>query len=312
MRRATPSRGPMFGRDDRRLETRMVELESADGGRRDAMLFRPRDPQAVNRRVGIVVVHGSVGNYLTGVPRRAAFGLAESGYTTLTINTRMANYGVFFGAGLLDRTHHDVDAAVVALRRRGVSRIILLGYSMGATMVCHYQAVYAPPEVEGVCTIAHPMSLPQALRRRWERFGSSPTYAEMTARAGRAMLQGDDPAHDRIVIVTRAKGPTERPQDAEIWTYRTWWHSRGPEALHAESRRWVGILRVPLAIIQAERDPLIDGEEGRELRRLALAGGCPEVHLEYVPGADHIFSGCEQVPFESARAWIARTILGVS
>lgn len=294
----------MFGRDDRRLETRMVLLEADDGGHRDGMLFRPRDPDAVNRRTGVLVVHGSVGNYLTGVPRHVSFGLAEAGFTVLSINTRMANYGVFFGAGLLNHVDHDVEAGVTALRRRGVSRIVLLGYSMGATVVSHYQAVHEPPEVIGVCTVAHPMSLPGSLRQRWERYGSVPSYAEMTALAGQALIQGDDAAHDRIVIVRRAKGPTDLPEHAEIWTYRTWWHSRGPEALSAESRRWVGVLRVPLAIIQAERDGLVPHEEGVILRRLALEGGCPAVHLEYVEDADHVFTGCETAPAERVRAWI--------
>lgn len=295
---------PMFGRDDRRLETRMVVLHPEDGGYRDAMLFRPRDPDARHRRVAVVVVHGSVGNYLTGLPRRMAFGLAQAGFSTLTINTRMANYGVFFGSGLLDRVHLDMDAAMRALRRRGYRRVVLLGYSMGATIVTRYQAVYEPPEVLGVCTVAHPLSLPQSLRRRWEQFGSIPSYAEMTALAGHGLGGRDDPAMDRIVIVRRAKGPTDRPEDAEIWTYRTWWHARGPEALSAESRRWVGVLRVPLAIIQAGEDPLIPDDEGTTLRQLALDGGCPDVHLQYVEGADHVFSGCHQAPIDAARAWI--------
>ena len=91
----------------------------------------------------------------------------------------MANYGVFFGTGLLDRAQLDIAAAVRALRERGFRRIVLLGYSMGSTMVTHYQAVNAPPEVIGVCTLAHPLSLPLSLRRRWERFESRPSYNEM-------------------------------------------------------------------------------------------------------------------------------------
>ncbi len=64
---------------------------------------------------------------------------------------------------------------------------------MGSTMVTHYQAVHEPPEVVGVCTIAHPLSLPQSLRRRWERFGSIPSYNEMCAIISRQMEGGDDP-----------------------------------------------------------------------------------------------------------------------
>jgi len=303
-----PKRLPMFGRDDRRIETRLVLLETADRHKWDGMLFRPRDRSLAHRRVAVVVVHGSVGNYLTGMPRRAAFGLAEAGFTALTINTRMANYGPFFGTGLLDRVHLDMDAAMNALRRRGYGRVVLLGYSMGATIVTRYQAVYEQPEVLGVCTIAHPLSLPLSLQRRWARFGSRPSYAEMTRLVHQGLGGRDEPSRDRIVVVRRATGPTDLPEHAEIWTYRTWWHSRGPEAQAAESRRWVGVLRVPLALIQGETDPLIPPEEGAELRRLALEGGCPDVHLEYVRGADHVFSDREQEPVDAAARWIMRLV----
>ena len=171
-------------------------------------------------------------------------------------------------------------------------------------MVTHYQAVHEPPEVVGVCTIAHPLSLPQSLRRRWERFGSIPSYNEMCAIISRQMEGGDDPERDRIIIVRRATGPTDRPEDAEIWTYRTWWHSRGPEALSAESRRWVGLLRVPLALIQAADDPLISQSEGALLATLAQEGGCPEVHLEYIEGANHTFDGHELDAVDAAVQWV--------
>jgi alpha-beta hydrolase superfamily lysophospholipase len=301
-------RMPMFGDDDRRIDTRTVILDTADAHRWDAMLFRPRDADPARRRVAVMVVHGSVGNYLTGVPRRLAFGIAEAGWSTLAINTRMANYGPFFGGGLLDRTPLDLDAGIHALRNRGYTRIVLLGFSMGATMVTSYQAIREPDDVVGVATLAHPLSLPQSLRRRWDRFGAEPGYGEMTNLAWRALGRHDSPENDRIVVVRRAKGPTDHPEHCEIWTYRTWWHARGPEALNAESRRWIGILRVPLAIIQGGADPLIPVTEGEELARLARAGGCPDVHLEYIDGADHVFTGCEGPAVAAMVGWIERTV----
>jgi dienelactone hydrolase len=304
-RRPAPARRPpAFGQDDTDIETDLIVIPTEDRHNWDGMIFRPRRG-AIDPRLAVLVIHGSVGHYLTGMPRRLAFQLAERGYAALTANTRMANYGVFFGTGLLDEAQLDIAAAVRALRERGFRRIILLGYSMGSTMVTHYQAIHAPPEVIGVCTIAHPLSLPLSLRRRWERFGSNPSYNEMCTIVTREMAASDDPERDRIIIVQRATGPTDRPEHAEIWTYRTWWHSRGPEALSAESRRWVGLLRVPLALIQAGADPLIPQSEGELLRRLARDGGCPEVHLEYVDGANHTFDGHELDGVEAAVRWVA-------
>ena len=129
---------PRFGIDDRHMRTEPLQIETEDHKWWDAMLFEPRGA----RRSGqaCLVVHGAVGNYLEGFPRRLAFGLAERGHAVLSINTRMANYGALFGGGLLHRTPADIDAGVATLRRRGYKRVILCGYSMGATMVTRYQA----------------------------------------------------------------------------------------------------------------------------------------------------------------------------
>ena len=40
----------------------------------------------------VIIVHGSLGNYMGGVPRRMAFELAHRGYAAVSINTRMANF----------------------------------------------------------------------------------------------------------------------------------------------------------------------------------------------------------------------------
>lgn len=306
-RRARPRlpRGPRFGRDDHRLETRMHVLETEDGHSWDAMMFRPHDKDAPHRRVAVMVVHGSVGNYLSGFPRRLAFGLAQHGFSVLTMNTRMANFGAFFGTGLVNRVPLDIDAAMGLLRRIGYRRVILAGYSMGATLVTYYQAVHEPPEVVGVCTFAHPLSLPGALRHRWEKYGSEPSYSEMTIRAHRSLsVVTPEDNGDRIVIVRRAAGPTDAPEHAEVWTYRTWWASRGPEATAAVSGRWVGALRVPLAILQADADRLVPASDGTSLERAALLGGCPSVYMRYIPDADHVFSTTSDEAIDGAARWM--------
>lgn len=278
-----------FGRDDRALRLDLLALDTEDGHAWDALLYRPRAGAAWRRRLAVLVVHGSVGNYLAGVPRFVSFGLAQAGFTVLSINTRMANFGAFFGGGLLDRTPLDLDAAMAALRRRGERRIVLVGYSMGATMVTHYQVLRSPPEVVGLLTLAHPRSLPRSLRRRWERFGARPDYAEMERRARVALAED----RDEIVVVRRATGPTDEPADAEIWTYRTWWACRGPEAPHAVSEARIGGVRVPIAMVQAGSDALVMPGEGEELAEIALSAGCPEVSVRTIEGADHVYTGKE-------------------
>jgi dienelactone hydrolase len=299
-------RRPRFGRDDRDLAIDLVVTKTADGASWDGMLYTP--PQGADprrRRLAVLVIHGSVGNYLTGVPRRISFGLANAGFTVMSVNTRMANYGVIFGGGLMHRTPLDLDAALETLRRRGFRRIVLLGFSLGATVVTHYQALRQPPDVVGVATLAHPASLPGALRLGWDHFGADPGYEEV-AELVHAQLAPDfeDGRRDRIFHVRRARGFGDRPVDGEVWTYRTWWWSRGPRAPHAESRLRIGHVTVPIALVQAGEDELVHDAEGPELEAIARQGDCPSVHRTTIPGANHVFGGCEHELTEAVVDWL--------
>jgi dienelactone hydrolase len=299
-------RPPLFGSDDRDLAIDLIMTHTEDNQKWDGMIFKPAaDADARRRRLAVLVIHGSVGNYLTGVPRRVSFGLANAGFTVLSVNTRMANYGVIFGGGLMHRTPLDLDAALAVLRRRGFRRIVLLGFSMGSTIVTHYQALRQPPDVVGVCTLAHPASLPAALKLRWKHFGADPGYEEVSDLVHHRLAPDfEDPKRDRIFIVRRARGFGERPLDGEIWTYRTWWYARGPRAPHAESRLRIGHVTVPLAIIQAGEDELVREEEGAQLEAIARQGDCPSVMRETIPEADHVFSGLDAPLIEAVVGWL--------
>jgi dienelactone hydrolase len=298
-------RPPLFGADDRDLAIDLVVTRTEDGQSWDGMIFRAAEGDPHRRRLAVLVVHGSVGNYLSGVPRRVSFGLANAGFAVMSVNTRMANYGVIFGGGLMHRTPLDLDAALDVLRRRGFRRIVLLGFSMGATMVTHYQALRQPPDVVGVCTLAHPASLPAALKLRWGHFGADPGYEEVAELVHTRLAPDfEDAARDRIFVVRRARGFGERPLDGEVWTYRTWWFSRGPRAGHAESRLRVGHVNVPLAIVQAGEDELVRESEGPELEALARQGDCPSVYRTTIPDADHVFSGQGAELTEAVVSWL--------
>ncbi len=303
-------RTAVFGSDDRGLAIDLIVTHTEDDQRWDGMIFRPADSSDPRRRrLAVLVVHGSVGNYLTGVPRRVSFGLANAGFTVMSVNTRMANYGVIFGGGLMHRTPLDLDAALQVLRRRGFRRIVLLGFSMGATIVTHYQALRLPADVVGVCTLAHAASLPEALRLRWDHYGAEPGYEEVTEMVHRCLAPDfDDASRDRIFLVRRARGFGERPLDGEVWTYRTWWHGRGPRAPHAVSRLRVGHVTVPLAIIQAGEDELVREGEGAELAALARQGDCPSVVLSTIPDADHVFTGLDDELVEATVAWLDKRL----
>jgi hypothetical protein len=115
----------------------------------------------------------------------------------------------------------------------------------------------------------------------------------------------DDPPGDRIFTVMRANGPLPTPENGEIWTYATWWSSRGPESPHAVSRDQIGKVRVPIAILQAGNDHLIQPGEGYELAHVAELAGNHDVFLDMVPHADHVFTGCIDDVSDMAGRWLA-------
>jgi len=68
-----------LGHDDVDAEAELVVLRTADHKHWDGLLMRPRTD--VEGRAGTlaIIVHGSLGNYMGGVPRRMAFELAPRG-----------------------------------------------------------------------------------------------------------------------------------------------------------------------------------------------------------------------------------------
>lgn len=305
------SRRRMALRDDRTLHLDPVTVTTEDDITWDGLALIPKQGQSARRRLAVIVVHGSVGNYISGVPRRIAHRLALAGFTVLSVNTRMANYGAFFGGGLFHRTPLDLDAWVDLARRLGHQRIVLAGYSMGSTMVTHYQASRQRPEIVGLATFAHPRSLPDSLRRRWSRFGSIPDYDTVVERAWEMIGHSvdDDAGRDEIFIVRRANGPTDEPTHAEVWTYRTWWFSRGPQAHAADSVRQIGRIDVPIALIQAEHDLMVPLSDGAELEHVALEGACPDVDLSVVREANHVFHGLTDAAVDRCIEWLDRVIV---
>ena len=280
--------GTRFGLDDAGLRLELTTVTTEDRHTWDALLYHPRHGPRRRRAVAVLVVHGAMGNYIAGVPRRVSFELARAGFTVLSANTRMANFGVVYGGGLLERAPLDVDAALGLLRERGFERIVLLGYRLGAVIATHYQALREPAGVAGLCGLAAPLSMPLAVRRRWERLGAEPGYDEV-ARLARPAAAGE--ADDRIVVVRHGSAASDDPAGHEVWTRRTWWSCCGPEADHAVTAEWIGRVAVPVALVQAERDGPAPDADGAELAALARAGRPPDVRLEVLPGADHTLWG---------------------
>jgi dipeptidyl aminopeptidase/acylaminoacyl peptidase len=292
------------------VDRRLVSLTSEDGEVHDALYeideraARARR-RASGRSAALVHVHGIMGNFLVGTLRFYPAPLARAGFPVLVLETRMGNVGQLFGQAIFDEAVHDVRAAMAWLRERGIDRIVLSGYSSGATLATRVAALHDEPDLAGLVCMANPWGLPQSMRHRADRYGASPAYEELADRVRAAIGDDpDDPEEDRLFVVEGSRGPSKRPSDSEVYTYRTWWHSRGPAATGAMSHRQIGDVAAPILLVQGTADEVVALEEAEALARVAREAGNRDVTVVPVEGADHAFAGGEIPALNAVIGWL--------
>lgn len=237
----------------------------------------------------VLFVHGVLGNFLArGTPRILPNALVENGFSTLSINTRMAFTAQVFGDGIFDEAIQDVRAAVNYLADEGFKNIILLGWSLGANLGVYYAVNDPHPRLKGVILEGCSYSLPLSNKKRLEKWESIPSYDHIYEIAKKVL--GPDPLasnNDRIFIIYRAWGPTFKPEDVELFTYKTWWSMRSPEAHNAKTNEIISGLKVPALFIHGENDYVVSLDEPTDLVRILNEAGNEDVELVFIPDARH-------------------------
>jgi pimeloyl-ACP methyl ester carboxylesterase len=263
----------------------------------DALFYHPvTHREHVEQTPVILRLHGILGNLLDETEHLLPGFLAAAGYSSLTMNTLLANLGLFFGFGVFDDAIQQIDAGCQFLRQIGFKKIIVAGHGLGGCMAIRYGALANNLEkhsdIMGIIAVATPYSMPDTIRRRWERFGSVPNYDEVCRKAQRLIkpLPEDGSAQDEIVVVKRAHGYTARPEHTDIYTLKTWWALAGPEAEGAEVYRHIGQIRLPLLLVHGSHDDLIERAEFENLCRLASKSGNRDVMALEID-ANHTFDG---------------------
>jgi len=277
----------------------------------DALFYRSAvDGRQSEKEPIIIHVHGFLGNFLEGSQRFLPPILAKRGYSSLAINTRMANFGLFFGFGVLEDTVPQIDTAIVFLKGLGYKKIILSGYSLGGSVVLRYAALRndpsAYPTLKGVIALATPYSMPDSIRRRWDRWESQPSYDEVYTRA-KEILKPDpyNASEDRTILIYRARGDTYRPEHTEIYTYKTWWFLAGPEAEGAKAYKQIERIKTPILLIQGWYDDIVDPQETYDLAQVALDAGNRDVSAFYV-NTGHTLEGKEDELGDIIINWLGR------
>ena len=296
------------------VDRRLVSLTAEDGEVHDALFeideraTRAR-ARATGRRTALVHIHGIMGNFLVGTLRFYPAPIARAGYPMLVLETRMGNVGQLFGQAIFDDAIRDVEAAVRWLRGEGYDTIVLSGYSSGAALATRFAATHHVPDLRGLVCLGNPWGLPQSMQSRAERYGATPDYAELADTVRRAIgANPDAPEDDRLFLVEQSRGPTRRPSDAEVYTYRTWWHSRGPAATSAMTFRQIGQVWAPILLVQGTADEVVQFEEAVALAHVAEAAGNRDVTVIRIDGAGHAFTGHEIDTLRAVTSWLRERV----
>jgi pimeloyl-ACP methyl ester carboxylesterase len=250
----------------------------------------------------MIHVHGLMGNFLVGTLRFLPGPLARAGFPVLVVQTRMGNVGQLFGQAIFEDALHDLHAGRVFLADRGFDHVVVSGYSSGASLAARYVVARRPPGMRGLVLLNAPWGLPQAAQRRSVRWASYPSYEQLSAEA---RASAENPAADRLFVVVRASGPGTTPRESEVYTYRTWWHARGPEAVGAMTYRQISQVRAPILLVQGSADEMVEPNEAENLAAVARRAGNDHVTVAPIEGAGHMFVDRDVPTIAAVTRWLS-------
>ena len=82
----------------------------------------------------IIRLHGIIGNLLDETEHFLPTALSREGYSSITMNTLLANLGLFYGFGIFDDIMPQIDAVCDFVRRMGFQKLVLAGHGLGGCM----------------------------------------------------------------------------------------------------------------------------------------------------------------------------------
>lgn len=237
----------------------------------------------------LLQIHGLLGHFLSrGTPRLLPHALLEHGFSSFSINTRLAFAGQMNGKGIFEDTIYDIDAAVEFLTQEGFTNIYILGYSLGATMLVNWASKREHKNVKGIILESCHYSISDWWNWCFHRWGSSPTYEEVYEKAKEVL--GEDPysgLNDELFTVYQSRGPDKTPGSSELFTYKTWWFMAGPEANSAKAHKHIHKIKIPILLLRGDHDADIAADEPEKLAKIAQEAGNKHVRVRQLTDAGH-------------------------
>lgn len=248
------------------VTTELVQVQTADTVRLDGALWRPAGEPGT--KPALLLVHGFAGNFYTGWPS-LAHALAERGHLTLAMNMR--DHDLTPQTSLFEDNRADIQAGVDLLVRRGSSRVILVGQSLGTNRVLFYQAETQDPRVRGLVLMAGPGNLLEWNIRIFgrERALTTLTEAQQKVQEGRG---------GELMLVDLG------PLGKALYSADHLVSLRGPRT-RSDPFQNIARVKVPILILHGSADRLADSAVAERLKGAAV--GAASVQLNLIPGADH-------------------------
>ena len=291
-------------------QRRLLSFEAEDGFIINALLVSGefnREEDLYDTPI-VLLVHGVLGHFLArGTPRLLPNAFVENGFSSFSINTRMAFTGQMFGSAIFDESILDIVAAVDVLVKEGFRKIIILGWSLGANISVYYAVNDPHPNVKGLILEGCSSSLPESNKKRLQKWNSVPSYDHIYEIANKVLKP--DPMtslNDRVFIIYRAWGPTFDPGDVELFTYRTWWFMRSPEAYNAKTNEIIQDVKMPVLFIHGENDYIVGPEEPTSLVKILNDSGNKDVELTFIPDAKHDCMENPNVTIDTLVSWLSK------
>ena len=285
----------------------LVYVRSNDDIVNGGAMFKP--PQSAAKPIAIIWMHGWGVNFYSPTYVMIGRGLAERGFTTITINTRMHDIGTIATYRLGKRIRgggywgvpseevRDLAAWIDFAETQGFARVVLVGHSAGWATVRGYQADTQDPRVVGL-----------VLASGQARAGSNSTDPELLAQATR--LEADGRGDDLLRLPNQSF-----PSFVSAATFLDI-AKAPPEVLdffgEHTSNPGVTRIRCPILAFFGTRESDIGTEADLQVIKSSTARqplGPSRVNTVMIQNADHMYTGEEAQVAQTIAEWADRLLL---
>jgi alpha-beta hydrolase superfamily lysophospholipase len=272
----------------------LVYTDTEDGLTLEGVVIRPAQVPA--RPVAVVWVHGLTGRFYAPTEILVSRDLAAAGYVAISGNNRGHDFGARIwsqarGAAVLagggweqfDESPYDVAAWITFAAALGHERVVLIGHSLGALKVAHYQALKQDPRVIGL--VAASAALPAARPN-----------ADLVALSEKMVAEGR--GQDLLPWGSSRAGAGTHSAATLLNRAQTGLDQYGLD----DPSPAIGTVACPILAFFGTEQDTGDAADLEMIRRNAKAAA--RVDTAIIEGADHVYRGREAAVADVIRGWL--------